>query len=152
MMNYKCDYKWNELVTVILLKDISLFGTYAIHTIRPLIVSSVIWISKQDSWSVSCTWSYNKYIFFLQFIYIHVYWTRSRLINLKIIYYSIHAMSVDIRWNTKWFYRVRNAHLKNYIFDCASVYICIYICLCPIECYGIDIYKNDVEASIKRKP
>lgn len=129
MMNYKCDYKWNELVTVILLKDISLFGTYAIHTIRPLIVSSVIWISKQDSWSVSCTWSYNKYIFFLQFIYIHVYWTRNRLINLKIIYYSIHAMSVDIRWNTKWFYRVRNALLKNYIFDCASVYICIYICL-----------------------
>ena len=53
------------------------------------------------------------------------------------------------------FYVYVNAHLKNYIFDCASVYIhiCIYIYIyiyacCPIECYGIDIYlENDVEAS-----
>lgn len=152
MMNYKCDYKWNELVTVILLKDISLFGTYAIHTIRPLIVSSVIWISKQDSWSVSCTRSYNKYIFFLQFIYIHVYWTRSRLINLKIIYYSIHAMSVIFDGIPSDFI-VYVMHIWRIIFSIVRVYIYAYIyACCPIECYGIDIYKNDVEASIKRKP
>ena len=49
---------------------------------------------------------------------------------MKIIYYSIlHAMSTIFNGIPSDFYVYVNAHLKNYIFDCASVYIhiCIYI-------------------------